>query len=78
MHVLSACGELVPWAISSRPTIHEWVIVVSQSSLCLIVLLGPLQQLLQLLRHVIRVTFGCILTTLKPIKSLCNPIELVI
>ena len=73
-----ACGGLVPWAISSQPTICERVIVVGQSSLCLIALPGPLQQQLQLLRRVIRVTFGCVLTTLKPIKSLCDPIELVI
>ena len=78
MHVLLACGDLVPWAISGQPMIHEWVIVVGQSSLCLVVLPGPLQQQLQLLHHVIRVTFGCVLTTLKPIKSLCDPIELVI
>ena len=77
-HVLLACGDLVPWAISCQPTIHEWVIAVGQSSLCLIALPGPLQQQLQLLRRVIRVTFGCVLTMLKPIKSLCNPIELVI
>ena len=76
--VLLACGDLVPWAISGRPMIHEWVVVVGQSSLCLVALPGPLQQQLQLLRHVIRVMFGCVLTTLKPIKSLCDPIELVI
>ena len=76
--VLLACGDLVPWAISGWPTIHEWVVVVSQSSLCLIALPGPLQQQLQLLHHVIRVMFGCVLTMLKLIKSLCNLIELVI
>ena len=45
-----ACGGLVPWAASGRPTIREWVVVVGQSSLCLVALLGPLQQQLQLLR----------------------------
>ena len=73
-----ACGGLVPWAASGQPTIREQVVVVGQSSLCLVALPGPLQQQLQLLRRVIRVTFGCVLTMLKPIKSLCNPIELVI
>ena len=34
----------VPLDISGWPTIHEWIIVISQSSLCLIMLLGPLQQ----------------------------------
>ena len=76
--VLLACGDLVPWAISGRPTIHEWVVVVGQSLLCLVALPGPLQQQLQLLHHIIRVTFSCVLMTLKPIKSLCHLIELVI
>ena len=78
MRVLLACGDLVPWAISGQPTIHKWVIVIGQSSLCLVALPGPLQQQLQLLHHVIRVMFGCVLTMLKSIKSLCDPIELVI
>ena len=78
MRVLLACEDLVPWAISGWPTIHKWVVVVGQSLLCLVMLPGPLQQQLQLLCHVIRVTFSCVLTTLKLIKSLCDPIELVI
>ena len=58
--------------------IHEQIVVISQSSLCLVTLLGPLQQQLQLLHQVIRVTFSCVLTTLKLIESLCNLVELVI
>ena len=73
-----ACGGLVPWAASGQPTICERVVVVGQSSLCLVALPGPLQQQLQLLCRVIRVTFGCILMMLKPIKSLYDLIELVI
>ena len=76
--IVLAYEGLVPWAASGWPTIRERVVIVSQSSLCLVALLGPLQQQLQLLHRVIRVTFGCILTTLKPIKLLCHPIELVI
>ena len=48
-HIMLACGDLVPWAISGWPTIHEQIAVISQSSLCLVALLGPLQQQLQLL-----------------------------
>ena len=73
-----ACGGLVPWAASGWPTIRERVVIVGQSLLRLVTLPGPLQQQLQLLRQVISVMFGCILTMLKPIKSLCDPIELVI
>ena len=49
MCIALACGGLVPWAASGRPTIRERVVVVGQSSLRLVALPGPLQQQLQLL-----------------------------
>ena len=50
MRIVLACGGLVPWAASGWPMIRERVVIVGQSSLCLIALPGPLQQQLQLLR----------------------------
>ena len=44
MRIMLACGDLIPWAISGQPMIHEWIVVVGQSLLCLITLLDPLQQ----------------------------------